>query len=66
MEREILLLRTCYWLGALIDAFVGFAMIYPPLFALMEGFSSFEPELDFLFAMGMGAPLMFGWTILLI
>lgn len=66
MERNILLLRISYWAGALIDAFVGLAMISPDLFAVMEGFESFAPGFDYMFAMGMGAPLMFGWTLLLL
>ncbi|MFW9850811.1 MAG: hypothetical protein ACFFF4_16915 [Candidatus Thorarchaeota archaeon] len=66
MERQILLLRASYWVGAIIDAIVGFAMIYPPFFALMEGFDTFTPGSDYVFAMGIGAPLMFGWTILLL
>ncbi len=66
MNSEISLLRFCYWLGAILDAIVGLAMVYPPFFALMEGFTSFDPGSDYLFAMGMGAPLMFGWTVLLL
>ncbi len=66
MKRNILLLRISYWVGAIIDAFVGLAMISPDLFAIMEGFESFTPGFDYMFAMGMGAPLMFGWTLLLL
>ena len=66
MEKDILLLRLSYWAGAIIDIIVGIAMIYPPFFAMMEGFVSFTPGVDYTFAMGLGAPLMFGWTILLL
>ena len=66
MENDILFLRISYWLGAIIDAIVGIAMIYPPFFAMMEGFTAFNPGIDYTFAMGYGAPLMFGWTALLI
>ncbi len=66
MERDIVLLRSSYWIGAILDAIVGIAMIYPPFFAMMEGFTSFAPGSDYSFAMGLGASLMFGWTALLI
>ena len=66
MERTILFLRLSYWIGAIVDTIVGIAMICPPVFAAMEGFTSFAPGYDYTFAMGMGASLMFGWTVLLL
>lgn len=66
MKREIQLLRLSYWIGALIDALVGVLMIVPSLFGLKEGILNFVPSPDYLFAMGMGASLMFGWTVLLL
>ncbi len=66
MKRYILLLRVSYWLGAFIDTLVGFAMVFPQFFAAMEGFGSFDPGPDYVFAMGIGASLMFGWTVLLL
>ena len=66
MERDIIFLRLSYWVGAIVDAIVGIAMIFPSVFAAIEGFSSFAPGSDYTFAMGIGASLMFGWTVLLI
>ncbi|MCK4565755.1 MAG: hypothetical protein KAU48_00460, partial [Candidatus Thorarchaeota archaeon] len=66
MKKDVLFLRLSYWFGAVIDAIVGVSMIFPDVFAMMEGFSTFTPGPDYTFAMGLGAPLMFGWTILLL
>ncbi len=41
-------------------------MVLPGLFAKMNRPSGFAPGLDFRYAMGMGAPLMFAWTVLLL
>jgi hypothetical protein len=64
MSREIQLLRLSYWIGAIIDAIVGVLMIVPAMFGLKEGIVNFSPGPDYVFAMGMGSSLMFGWTIL--
>jgi hypothetical protein len=66
MRRDILFLRLSYWIGALVDFIVGIAMVFPDVFSFVEGLSSFSPGADYLFAMGMGASLMFGWTALLL
>ena len=66
MRRDILFLRLSYWIGALVDFIVGIAMVFPDIFSFVEGLSSFSPGADYLFAMGMGASLMFGWTALLL
>jgi len=39
-------------------------MLFPPIAELMWGFDKFNGE--YLFAMGFGASLMLGWTLLLI
>ena len=41
-------------------------MVFPPLFALNNGLINFNPGIEYRYAMGMGAPLMLGWTILLL
>lgn len=66
MRRGILFLRLSYWIGAIVDAIVGVAMIFPAVFSAMEGITSFTPGPDYTFAMGMGASLMFGWVVLLL
>ena len=44
----------------------GLIMLFPPLFARNNGLSGFAPNVDFRYAMGMGAPLMLAWTVLLL
>jgi len=59
-------LRASYWAGAVVDFAAGLMMTFPALFAFMNQPGNFQPTADFRYAMGMGAPLMFGWTILLL
>jgi hypothetical protein len=59
-------LRISYWSGAILDVAAGLMMVFPALFVLMNHPVSFQPDPEFRYAMGMGAPLMFGWTILLL
>ena len=41
-------------------------MIVPLAFGLKEGIENFTPGPDYVYAMGVGASLMFGWTVLLL
>jgi hypothetical protein len=67
MKRNgILWLRISYWAGAVLDLLAGLTMLFPALFAINNQMSSFYPTPDYRYAMGMGAPLMLGWTILLL
>ena len=66
MENKILFLRISYWAGAILDAIAFLIMLFPPLFALNNGLTNFNPGMDYRYAMGMGAPLMLGWTALLL
>src|SRR5271157_4548931 len=66
MERKILFLRISYWAGAILDVIAFFIMMFPFLFALNGGLTNFNPSIEYRYAMGMGAPLMLGWTILLL
>ena len=59
-------LRISYWAGAVVDFVAGLMMLIPSLFAFMNHPVNFHPANDFRFAMGRGAPLMFGWTVLLL
>jgi hypothetical protein len=59
-------LRLAYWAGAVLDLIAGLTMLFPTLFALNNRLSDFFPGADYRYAMGMGAPLMFAWTILLL
>jgi hypothetical protein len=65
-EKIVFWLRFSYWAGALLDLAAGVMMLIPALFAFMNKPPVFQPGLDYRYAMGMGAALMFAWTVLLI
>jgi hypothetical protein len=59
-------LRISYWAGAVLDAAAALSMLSPDLFATVNGLSGFHPDIEYRYAMGMGASLMLGWTVLLL
>jgi hypothetical protein len=65
MRKKILLLRVCYWIGAVADAMSAIVMLLPKLGGSMYGISDFNPGYEYRYAMGLGASLMLGWTFLL-
>jgi hypothetical protein len=65
-SKSVLWLRISYWVGAVVDFAAGLMMVTPALFAFMNQPANFQPTADHRYAMGMGAPLMFGWTVLLL
>lgn len=66
MANKILFLRVSYWAGAILDMLAFLIMLFPALFAWNNKLTDFNPRLEYRYAMGMGAPLMLGWTILLL
>ena len=66
MSKKILWLRISYWTGAIIDALAAVQMLVPDIFAATSKLPDFQPGADYRYAMGMGASLMLGWTVLLI
>jgi hypothetical protein len=67
MTKHVLFwLRISFWAGAVVDAWAGLTMLFPALFAINNQMSSFYPASNYRYAMGMGAPLMLAWTILLL
>ena len=67
MNKNIILwLRISYWAGAVLDLLAGLTMLFPALFAINNGLSSFYPTPAYRYAMGMGAPLMLAWTVVLL
>ncbi len=66
MKNKILYLRISYWVGAILDAITIIPMLSPKTGALIFGISDFNPGKDYRYAMGLGASLMLGWTLLLI
>jgi hypothetical protein len=67
MNRNVILwLRISYWAGAIVDLIAGLMMLFPALSIVSKPATSFSPTPAYRYAMGMGAPLMLAWTILLI
>ena len=66
MRKKILLLRVCYWIGAVADALSAIVMLLPKLGGSMYGIPDFNPGYEYRYAIGLGASLMIGWTFLLI
>jgi hypothetical protein len=64
MNDQIKWLKIAYLAGIITDALALVPMLYPPIAELMWGFDKFNGE--YIFAMGFGASLMLGWTLLLI
>jgi hypothetical protein len=56
VKEPIFWLRASYWIGAAADGYATFRMVFPKI---AQG-----PE--YRYALGLGASLMLGWTILLI
>jgi len=63
-DQEARLLRTAFLAGAITDAGAIFPMLVPPLAGLLWGFEDVSGS--YRFAMGYGASLMLGWTVLLL
>jgi len=58
-------LRAAYWAGILTDAVVAVQMLFPRLLLSAYGVD-LVPTPEFTFALRYGAPLMIGWTVLLL
>jgi hypothetical protein len=64
MNNKIRWLKIAFLAGIITDALALIPMIYPPMAKLMWGFDQFNG--NYFFAMGYGASLMAGWTLVLI
>jgi len=63
--KEIRLLRICYWWGIVADAVMAVLLLWPALFVRVMNLD-LVPDAGFGYGLRMGAPLMIGWTILLL
>jgi hypothetical protein len=66
MNRNVRLLRACYWFGAIVDGLMVIPMLVPSLAGRMFQIESFEPGVAYRYASMVGASLMIGWTTLLL
>ena len=64
MKNQIRWLKIAFLSGIITDALALVPMLYPPMAKFMWGFEKFSG--NYYFAMGYGASLMAGWTLLLI
>jgi hypothetical protein len=64
MRRQEKILQTAFLVGAITDAGAILPMLIPPLAKLLWGFEDVSGA--YKFAMGYGASLMLGWSVLLI
>jgi len=65
-DNAVRWLRRSYWTGAGLDLLAALNMLFPGVFAAIDARPGFHPGADYRYAMGMGAPLMLGWTVLLL
>jgi len=65
VKRKILWLRITFWWGIIADVFEVVRMTFPRLFLATTG-SILPPDTGFRFGLLYGAPVMLGWTLLLL
>jgi hypothetical protein len=63
-NNAIVWLRVSFWIGAVFDLLDGLAMLFPGLLGVDKVLSIFSPTPASRFALG--APVMLGWTVLLL
>jgi hypothetical protein len=64
MMQGVKVLKLAYLLGGITDLLVFLMMVFPQFATAFWGIEGFTEE--YYFAMGMGAPLMLAWTLLLL
>ena len=66
LETITLLLRISFLVGALTDGLAVIPMVFPAIGSALFGSNASRFSAEYRFAMGIGASLMSGWTLLLI
>ncbi len=66
MNNKTRLLRISYWWGIVADAVIAVLMLLPSLFVRVMNVNLEPDDAGFSFGLINGAPLMIGWTILLL
>lgn len=64
MRTGLKVLKLAFLVGAVTDLVATLMMVFPQLANAFWGIENFTEE--YYFAMGMGAPLMIAWTLLLL
>jgi len=65
-KQKIILLRICYWYGAILDALWCIPMLIPELGLAAFGKAGAPVTLELRYSLAVGASLMLGWTVLFI
>ena len=65
LPAKIRTIRVICWMGVAADALWAVALVWPQLYGFLTGNPQLQPELTLQLAMGIGASLMAGWTLLL-
>lgn len=65
MDKIRVWLRVAYWWGIIADAVMAVQMLSPRLFVRFMNVD-LAPDTGFSYGLRMGAPLMIGWTLLLL
>jgi len=60
------MLKIAFWIGAITDGLAAVIMIFPELGAYFFGHENVQITPEYRYALGMGAALMVGWTVILI
>jgi hypothetical protein len=66
MKKTEHILHVAYWVGAIMDGAMLFPMLIPSLGSALFGIPDFHPGPEYRYAMGIGASLIAGWTVLLL
>jgi len=64
-QTKMKTLKTICWIGAAADALWSVALVCPSLYGMLTGRPQLQTDLSLRLAMGVGASLMTGWTLLL-
>jgi hypothetical protein len=62
----VTLLRISFWTGAIVDGFVAVQMALPDFWASFNKLTVHQDSQELNAALGIGASLMIGWTVLLL
>lgn len=66
INDPVMLLRISFWTGAIIDGFVALQMVLPDFWASFNRLTAHQNSPELSAALGTGASLMIGWTVLLL
>lgn len=70
MDKEILFLRICYWIGAIMDALAGIEMLCSAFLGNISPFTGLgltvEGGSEYRYAMAIAGTFMIVWTLLLL